>query len=44
VTPRFNRPEAWLDYSRAIKASPNLAENTFRHLRAMTLVARTIPR
>jgi len=38
VTPGFNRPEAWLDYSREVKSEPNRAENMFRHLRAMRLV------
>lgn len=38
ITERFNRPESWLEYSRAVKSSPHLAENMYRHLRAMTLV------
>lgn len=31
----FNRPEAWIPYGRALKASPGQAENTFRHLRTV---------
>lgn len=31
----FNRPEAWLPYSRALKAEPGQAENTFRHLKSV---------
>lgn len=37
VTLGFNRPEAWVPYSRALKASPGRAENLFRHVRACEL-------
>lgn len=37
VTLGFNRPEAWKQYSHAIKASPGRAENIFRHVRATEL-------
>jgi hypothetical protein len=37
VTLGFNRPEAWKQYSHAIKASPGRAENIFRHIRACEL-------
>lgn len=32
----FNRPEAWKEWSREIKADPGRAENAFRHLRSMS--------
>jgi hypothetical protein len=31
----FNKPHAWRDLSRELHASPNDAENTFRHLRVV---------
>lgn len=34
----FNRPEAWIQLSREIKASPGRAENQYRHLNACTLL------
>lgn len=34
----FNRPEAWKDLSRELKASAGGAENAFRHLEACRLV------
>lgn len=34
----FNRPEAWKPYSNELKASPGRAENTFRHLRACSVM------
>ena len=33
----FSRPEAWQQYSRAIKGSPGRAENVFRHIKAHEL-------
>jgi len=38
----FNRPEAWQPYARELKASPGRAENTFRHLRAYTLLDQSV--
>jgi hypothetical protein len=38
----FNRPEAWIPYSRARKASPRQAENVFRHLRVTTSLPDTL--
>jgi hypothetical protein len=37
TTLKFTRPEAWIPYSRALKADPGRAENVFRHVRAMDL-------
>lgn len=34
----FNRPEVWVDYSRAIKGTPRRAENIYRHVRAVDLL------
>ena len=34
----FSRPEAWKELSRAMKADPGRAENTFRHMHAMKLL------
>lgn len=38
----FNRPEAWIELSRAMKASPGRAENTYRHLNACTVLRDTL--
>jgi hypothetical protein len=37
TTPKFNRPESWGQYSKAIKTDPGRAENVFRHIRAHEL-------
>ena len=34
----FNRPEAWLELSRAIKRDPGSAENQYRHMEAVRLL------
>lgn len=34
----FNRPEAWVPYSRELKSEPARAENVFRHLHCMRLI------
>lgn len=34
----FNRPEAWLELSRAMKRDPGSAENQYRHMEAVRLV------
>ncbi len=40
VTIGFNKPEAWLDYSRSLKQTPRQAENVYRHVRACDLLQR----
>ena len=37
VTLGFASPASWVEYSRALKASPGRAENLFRHVRATEL-------
>jgi len=39
----FNRPEAWQGLSRVMKASPGVAENTYRHMRACELTRAASP-
>lgn len=34
----FNRPEAWLELSRAIKRDPGSAENQYRHMEAVRIL------
>jgi len=43
TTPKFHRPEAWIPYSRLIKANLGRAENIFRHVKARELLAAAVP-
>lgn len=38
MTLGFNKPEVWVEYSRAVKGTPRRAENVFRHVRAVDLL------
>ena len=35
TSPAFHRPEAWVEYSRALKANGGQAQNVFRHIRVV---------
>lgn len=34
-SPKFHKPEQWVEYSRAVKANPGQAQNVFRHLKVV---------
>ena len=43
TSPGFHRPEAWVEYSRAGKASTGQAQNIFRHVKVVHALTKAYP-